>query len=561
MKNMYEDITKLYKEKKYSELKKEIEKLKSEEELNFKAILLANSLMSNKREEFNKDLSDLSVFIINSGIDVNKTISVKDERNSNAEEDKFRNVSFTYLSILNGDFDALKALLDNGANINELNNSANLLFYALCMKDERMANYLLDKEIIIMPFKDHPSVINIAIATDKRDIVKKILNLGYDFNLENEYVENPVVLALKFSEDFADLLLESNYKFKISDKSLTPIEMFAFISQSISIDFFDRVMKKIKCDLENINYPILKNIPALHMLIGNRQVEQIRILLELGIEVNTRVVLKEGAILDQKNISGYTPLMYAVFAGFSEIVDLLVKYNADPNIKDLIGNLPIEIAKISNEETFVSLLKSPMLDLDLNIGNQKEDYINPIHFLSQIKSEGAVEAMKAVLLRGDVSEIINKPMRSFGNASLNGFTPLMLASANKNLAMIKEMLKSDLIDMNYKKELSGETALFELLIAKDNVLPSQINSNKNTMELLSKLDKDNNNVEEVYEELSSTNEKELILVAEKMIEKGAMFDIKINGKKLVKHLSGENKKFIESKISANKKGFFDRIFK
>lgn len=555
MNDIFENVVTLYKEKKFTELKKKIDELNKEDEVNLKLMILANSLISNNREDYSEELSDLSSYIVKSGIPINNKIIFPNPK----DETKNEECGIAYMAVMSGDLNTLKAAIEVGANINELHNGASLLFYSVCLKDEKISNYLIDNGIEIMPYQDHPSIINVALATNQVDIVKKLLNHHYDFNKESIYSEDPVLLALKYSNELAELILNSHFKFKLRSNSniITPIEAFALVAENIDVKMFDKIMKKIKTDLIEINYPILNTIPAIHILIGKNLIDHLEVLLELGLDVNTRVVLKDSVsvVFNQRNISGYTPLMYAVFAGYYKIVDLLVKYNADPNIKDLLSNSPIEIAKISNQETFISLVKSPKLNLDVNIGNNSKDYLNPIHFLSQLKGESAAIAMGEILKRSDIKELINKPVSQSAESEINQFTPLMLACSVKNTLMILEMLKFDFIDLNYHTS-KGERAIFELLTSKlseeDDV--TDIASNVENMKLLEQLEEDDYKLK-LKKEKNNTLE-----IAKVMIDKGAEIDFKVENKKMVKLLEGENKEFIKNILSENKQGLFKRIF-
>lgn len=559
--NIYEKITKLYKEKSFLELKKEIDLLNDQEGENLKLMILANIFTKNNRDDFSEELSDLAIYIIKSGINTDKTVVFIDPKTK-----KERNLSLSYLAIMSGDQKALEEILNSGADINKLNDSANLLFFASCFNDEKMACYLIDRGIKIMPEK-HASVINIAIATNQIELVKKMIAHNYPFENEGDYVENPVILALKHSEDLANIILDSHFKFDLKKGSMTPLESISIVADQMSYEMFDKIIKKIKRDIEDINYPILNNTPALHILIGKRLTKQIELLLSLGVNPNTRVVVKKenSMIFGQENISGYTPLMYAVFAGFDDIVDVLVRYKADPNINDLVGNSPIYIAKTANKETFISLVKSPLLNMDVTISSNNNEYINPMHFLSQLRGEDAEKAMTEILNRKDIPDLINKPIVS-ENILINGFTPLLLACSSKNIKMIKALIYNEFIDINYQSPLNGEFAIYELLLNNDNIFDDSAgpNSNKETMKMLDDMG-DNiifNEEEEVNKkkELIKIQKQETFDITLEMIKLGANLDLKVKNKKITKFFYGENKDFLEKQIYPEGKSFLKKIF-
>lgn len=548
----YEKIISLYKNSEFEDLKKEIDLLNDEEGVNLKTILLANALSSNKREDFSNELSDLSLYIINSGIDVNKKIIIQ------AEGEKTKSVSITYFAVLSGDADVLNAVLDKGADVNVINDSVNLLFFAIGLKDEKIMNILLDHNIDLMPNENHPSILNFAIASDQIKIAKKMLNRGYPFEKENIYSEDPIILALKYSNELVNMLLESNFKFTLKPHS-TPLENYAIIAELIEFEIFEKIIKKIKRDIPDINYPVMKNIPALHTLIGKRLPKQIDLLLSMGVSPDVRVVIKsDDAVLDQQNISGFTPLMYAVTAGFNEIVDILVKYNANPNTKDLMGNLPVFVAMTANIETFLSIMNSSLLDLDENISEEVGSYINPLHYLAQI--EQGENVMMKNLERADIKELINKPISGSLNSDINGMTPLMLACSVKNKNMILTLINNENVDINYKDNY-GRTALYELLMADEFSIITDMNSNENTMNLINVMAKED--FDDVNQDMIKPKviEADKLEIASEMIKKGCEIDIKVNNKKMVKLLPVKEKEFIKKLLSERSGGLFGRIFK
>ena len=52
--------------------------------------------------------------------------------------------------------------------------------------------------------------------------------------------------------------------------SNTPFELFSFAAEEIPLELFKDIVEKIKNDLPDVNYGIVKSIPAIYMLIGKR---------------------------------------------------------------------------------------------------------------------------------------------------------------------------------------------------------------------------------------------------------------------------------------------------
>lgn len=559
------DFTKLsglYKAKKFKELLEEINELEQSDEVvkNFKIIILSNALLNVKEDKTGiiEEYQQLAIDIINSGIDLTKQISINDNI-----------YSLAYIAIMVGDLEILQALINNGFDVNHIERGANLLFHTLSIAESAshsdIANYLIDQNIEIMPFKNHPSILNIAIVNYKKimdkDIVSKILNKGYNFDFEYDKVEDPIILALKYDVNIVNKILDSNYKFNLTRGSLTPLEMYSIQSKNIDIELFERIAKKIKADIGTLNYGLSNSIPAIHILISDRKKDYLKILLDLGVDVNVRVVLKDSMAFTQYNISGMTPLVYATTAGFYDIVELLLEYQADPSIKDLMQKSPIFISQNANRETFLALMKSGKIDLTENISNVREHYKSPLHVLASMKEKEAINIMETILKNYEPSklgEIINKQTSNISNEEADGLTPLMIACAIKNKDMINVLVNDDRVNLNISNKI-GERAL-SLLFSPTNEYFNNLslNSNKETVEMIT-AHQQNEELTELKDDNLDKFSDDTLLIGKMLINKGADVNFKILGSKFIKTLSGENRTIINEYINKDKKSFFDKI--
>ncbi|KPE51829.1 hypothetical protein AOB46_06275 [Chryseobacterium indologenes] len=81
----------------------------------------------------------------------------------------------------------------------------------------------------------------------------------------------------------------------------------------------------------------------------------------LAIKYNRDLVerlLKKNADPNIADATGYTPLFWAVKSGNKELVELLLKYKADKTKKDLMGMTPFEYALQTNNNEIIKLLKN-----------------------------------------------------------------------------------------------------------------------------------------------------------------------------------------------------------
>ena len=81
----------------------------------------------------------------------------------------------------------------------------------------------------------------------------------------------------------------------------------------------------------------------------------------LSVKYNKELVeslLKKNADPNIPDETGYTPLFWAVKFGNKELVQLLLDYNADKSKKDSMGMTPFEYALQTNNKEIINLLKN-----------------------------------------------------------------------------------------------------------------------------------------------------------------------------------------------------------
>lgn len=81
----------------------------------------------------------------------------------------------------------------------------------------------------------------------------------------------------------------------------------------------------------------------------------------LSIRYNKDLVehlLKKNADPNIADATGTTPLFWAVKSGNKELVEILLKYKADKTMKDSVGITPFEYALKSNNTEIINLLKN-----------------------------------------------------------------------------------------------------------------------------------------------------------------------------------------------------------
>ena len=83
----------------------------------------------------------------------------------------------------------------------------------------------------------------------------------------------------------------------------------------------------------------------LHQAVRDHDVEEINKLLAAGEGIN------------DKDWLGYTPLHWAVYFGYPDLIELLISKGADPNIQSDTGRYALEIAKSMAYHELEALLR------------------------------------------------------------------------------------------------------------------------------------------------------------------------------------------------------------
>jgi len=99
------------------------------------------------------------------------------------------------------------------------------------------------------------------------------------------------------------------------------------------------------------------------------------------------MILKKGAEVNAINISGKTPIFYCSFNYSVELLNLLVKYGADINIRDKYKNTLLHDDYINcYDEHFEEFLKA-LISLDFNINSTNSSGLTPLNLCENKKIE------------------------------------------------------------------------------------------------------------------------------------------------------------------------------
>ncbi|KAL7295714.1 hypothetical protein TKK_0011061 [Trichogramma kaykai] len=313
-------------------------------------------------------------------------------------------IQFTYFQRVcqSSHWKIVKLFLDHGCNVNDIFTSD----YWNCPKYSRP--------------------LHLAITHRRLETIQLLINCNVDLNDANEDGESPLYLAC--AEDYVEaveLLLSKNalVNTQAHDRT-TPLHQAIkcgnhrivelLLSHGAFIEYGDID------SVENICVPI-------HEAIKNGHFKIIEELLSHGLHVDMNI--------NKPVSSDYSGFLHtAVETEQIEIVNLLLKFNADVYIRDNNNRVPLHLAAYNENEVIMELL----LDYDVNLKVSWEfstlnaidkDHCTPFHIACKGRNIDSVQYL--IQSHADINA-----------ESFKGETPLYFACETGDLAIVKLLIKS-----------------------------------------------------------------------------------------------------------------------
>jgi len=188
---------------------------------------------------------------------------------------------------------------------------------------------------------------NGQIKNGHMKVIHHLLNYNANVNILNDNGDTVLMLAAAHRcEELVKHLLEHGADIDNKNKAL----MIATEQRN------EKIIGLLLQYGANVNTNDLLGITPLMNAIRNGYIEIVKLLLENGVNINTKVF-------------GITPLIHAIRNGYAEIVKLLLEKGADINTNDLYEVSPLMYAVESGDARIVSLLLDQKQDIDFNMVN------------------------------------------------------------------------------------------------------------------------------------------------------------------------------------------------
>lgn len=372
----------------------------------------------------------------------------------------------------NGQYDLLLKLLDNNANINELDPETlnNALITAIGNGDENVANLLLDKGINSKhKNKNNQSALHIASNYGLYNIADRLLKEGLPVNDKDNGGNTPLMYAAASPNTFVtDLLIDNGAR--MEDKNIdgeTPLLIAARTGNTKTVENLIKKGADISATDNEGNGVVMKATTE-----NNKYTLQ--------------NLLSRGLNPDLRNKKGYTPLMAAVQKSNIDISNDLLKAGANINAKDPMGNTPLMTATMSGDTPMVRELLKHKPDIQIKNKEDKNAYDlaqdNGYAQLQRILGQNmktfddASLALFEKTAKNDIDGAINA-IKNGANPNAKdkntGNTPLFTAVAN-NYHYLTQSLIANGADVNIRNNLgniplivavtSADTAMVDILL-------------------------------------------------------------------------------------------------
>jgi ankyrin repeat protein len=264
-----------------------------------------------------------------------------------------------------------------------------LLTYAINLNLLQVTKLLIEKGAKVdIVDKYDKSIITIAINYSYLDIMELLLeenkkNIGVSItDLRDKNLRIPLHYAIEIQNlEAVELLLVHGSNPNVSDKD--GYNSLHLAVKSRSLKMCELMLKYIT----NVNGKCNTGETALHIACNLQLVEIARLLIENGVSLNIYDFSHE-----------ITALHYSVLLNNKELIAILLKHNADPNIQDIYGNTPLHYCITENNfEVFLMLLKSNSTRniINLNLWNINGEI--PLHSVLKIHPDNITDYLEIMI--------------------------------------------------------------------------------------------------------------------------------------------------------------------
>jgi ankyrin repeat protein len=185
------------------------------------------------------------------------------------------------------------------------------------------------------------------------------------------------------------------------------------------------------------------------------------------------LVSNQADINKQEEVTGKTPLIYAVSNKYHEVVSLLLGLGSNINLQDFEGNSPLHHAVLARDIEMVKKLFEK--NADIITTNQKEQ--SPLHFAAAL---GMIEIIEEILSQAEtqqVTEVLLELVTNKGNTALQATIKSKkienVEIRQQIILKLKEagaVISEDLLNLTHEPEISDFLANLLKLTSSENLI-------------------------------------------------------------------------------------------
>ena len=217
------------------------------------------------------------------------------------------------VAIESGDLDAVKALVQGGAN----------------------ADTLID-------YGEHKITPLMKACWDgEQEIAAYLIENGADVNATDDAGETPIFSAIKRERpELTQLLIDKGAKVNVKDsRQFTPLTVAAAAGSDKLVELLIKAGADVKAEMYGLT-PLMFAVSA-------RKPDTVRLLVALGASVN-----------QASSLSGQTALFSAIYGANAEMVKTLIELKANVNFHTKDGDTPLKAAQKGDQTDLIEILRA-----------------------------------------------------------------------------------------------------------------------------------------------------------------------------------------------------------
>ena len=331
--------------------------------------------------------------------------------------------------------DTLSLLLEKNADPNIQNMAGNTPLHLACkINAPNIARRLLQDTRINVNLKNKEegnTAIHIASTVANEDILSLLLDKYSDPNIQNMAGDTPLHIACKMNAPKIVKRILQDSRINVNLKNAVEGNTALHIASTVANEDILSLLLEKNAD------PNIQNMAGNTSLHTACKMNAPKIVKRLLQDSRINVNLKNA-------VEGNTALHIASTVANEDILSLLLEKNADPNIQNMAGNTPLQIACKMNAPKIVKRLLQDSR-INANLKNTLEGN-TAMHIASTL----AIDDILSLLLEKYADPNIQ---------NMAGDTPLHIACKMNAPKIVRRLLQDIRINMNLKNTVEGNTAM------------------------------------------------------------------------------------------------------